>query len=187
MITNRHHVMATYDTESLYERLIRPVEDRMMRSIARVLPNPIDAGDAMQAATVKILGKLDTIQSHPNPGALILRICIDEALSIVRRRSRDQLSFVESIDDSIPNKEPRPDQSAVLSEMEEETIAAIGRLPSLQAQAVYQRLILDHHYNKIAQTLDCSEEAVRQHVARGRKRLASELSHWLESSSHFSS
>ena len=187
MITNRHHVMATYDTESLYERLIRPVEDRMMRSIARVLPNPIDAGDAMQAATVKILGKLDTIQSHPNPGALILRICIDEALSIVRRRSLERLSFVESIDDLIPNKEPRPDQHADLSEMEAKTIAAIGRLPSLQAQAVYQRLILDHHYNEIAQTLDCSEEAVRQHVARGRKRLASELSHWLESSSHFSS
>lgn len=179
--------MATRDTESLYKRLIFPVEDRMVRSIARVLPKPEDAGEAMQNATIKILSKLDAIQNHPNPTALILRICIDEALAIVRRQCKEPLLFMEVLDDQAEAANRSPDRLTIFNEMELELLAAISQLPSQQGQAVYQRLVLDHDYREIAAGLACSEESVRQHVARGRKRLASALSHWLESSTQHSS
>ena len=71
-----------------YDDLIAPIEDRMIRSVWRIVRDADDADDAFQAALEKIWRRLETIRRHPNPRALILRICVNAAYDLLRKKAR---------------------------------------------------------------------------------------------------
>jgi len=68
-----------------YERLIKPIEDQMIKSVWRITCNSSDAEDAFQDALMKIWKHIKKIQRHPNPHALILRICANSAYDILKK------------------------------------------------------------------------------------------------------
>ena len=74
--------------KDVYESLIRPVERRLIRSIWRVVQNPDDADDALQDALQRIWKRRLQVARHPNPPALILRIGVNAAHDVLRRRMR---------------------------------------------------------------------------------------------------
>jgi len=76
------------DRQREYERLIAPIEDRMMRAVWRVSRNPADTEDAFQEALLTIWKRWDRIRAHPNPHALIVHICINAAYDGLRRKTR---------------------------------------------------------------------------------------------------
>lgn len=76
------------DLQQTYDRIVRPIEDRMIRSIWRIVRDSQDAEDAMQDALVIILKRWDRISRHPNPQSLVLKICVDAAYDLTRRRIR---------------------------------------------------------------------------------------------------
>ena len=55
------------DLQQTYDRIIRPIEDRMIRSIWRIVRNPQDAEDAMQDALLTVLKRWDRISRHAKP------------------------------------------------------------------------------------------------------------------------
>jgi hypothetical protein len=59
--------------QQAYERLIAPLETRMIRAIWRIVGNPDDAEDALQDALTVTWRRWDRLQAHPNTDALILR------------------------------------------------------------------------------------------------------------------
>lgn len=160
-----------------YERMIRPIEQQMMRSVWRITQDANDADDAFQEATIQIWQRLRKIRAHPNPQALVLRICTNVACDVLRRKSRrrnrEQSSSSKDLDIS------SPDVAALkLShERREEVTAAIARLPERQATAVTMRFLLYCPYEEIAQALDCAEATARVHAARGLSRLRDLLAH----------
>ncbi|MHC4063664.1 MAG: RNA polymerase sigma factor [Planctomycetota bacterium] len=161
-----------------YGTLIGPIEDKMIRSIWRVVRDPDDAEEAFQEALATIWKRLDKIGRHPNPHALILRICINAAYDVlhrkIRRRWREELKAIPT---EIPD--PRPSPAERLSGQEEraEIIRAIRQLPRKQADAALMRFVQELSYQEIAQALGCSEVTVRTHIARARTRLAKLLAH----------
>lgn len=172
------------DESTLYDQLIAPMESRMMRTIWRVVRRSELAEDTLQDALTIIWRKRDRVRRHPNPQALILKICLDCAYDSLGKRERfrkiHDVSTMGSLD-----SHAYKDGSQELEgkEVEAEVLKAIGRLPRKQAEAVLMRIVQDESYDVIAETMGCSETTVRIHVSRGRKRLSQLLSHLQPTSS----
>jgi RNA polymerase sigma factor (sigma-70 family) len=166
------------DRRQEYERLIAPIEDRMMRAVWRVLRDPQDAEDAFQEALLKVWNRWDRIRVHPNPHALVLQICVYAAHDLLRRKVR-QGKWLEAI--AIP--EAIPDTSASViqnidgAEHNAQVLGAIGLLPKNQARAILMHAVEEIPYGDIAAALGCREVTVRKHVARARARLRTLLAH----------
>jgi RNA polymerase sigma-70 factor (ECF subfamily) len=166
------------DEKLLFEQLIKPVEHQMMRSIWRIVRDPEMAKDTLQESLTKIWKRLDRIRSHPNPRALILKICLNSAIDSLRKRKRlHQHEKTEPLY-RFPIQSGTKDYEALeRKKIEAEILKAISRLPRRQAVAVLMRIIQDQPYEVIAQAMKCSETTVRIHVSRGRARLSQWLSH----------
>jgi RNA polymerase sigma-70 factor (ECF subfamily) len=163
---------------TIYDELIAPLEATMMRSIWRVVRNADLAEDCLQDALAVVWKKRFQIRLHPNPKALILKICLNAAYGSLRRleRMQRQTDISQLVDAPAP---PDHDANRDLEEreIEEQVQHAIRRLPRKRALAVMMRLIQEESFEAIAQALDCSEVTVRIHISRGRAQLRKWLSH----------
>ncbi len=152
-----------------YERLIAPIEDKMMRAVWSVTQNPDDAEEALQEALSIVWRRFDRIQRHANPQALILRICLNAAYDLlrakIRRRRREARYEPEQA------RPVGPDVQTGREEWRTAVFEAIGQLSRNQATAVMLRLVQGMGYDEIAQVLGCRASTARKHVERGRQRL----------------
>jgi len=168
------------DRQREYERLVAPIEDRMMRAVWRVTESSTDAEDAFQEALLTVWKRWERIVRHPNPDALILHICINAAHDVLRRRVR-QRKWIEEGD--LPKDAVDPSASAVqdvfAAEQRTQVLRAIGLLPKAQATAILMHTVEDVPYCDIATALGCREETVRKYVWRARNRLRALLSHFI--------
>lgn len=158
-----------------YERIIRPIEAQMVRSIWGVTRDADDAEEAFQEALTNVWRRWGRIRRHPNPHALVLRICINAAYDHLRkklrRRKREALAGVETEVASTAT----PADAMVRREQESAILRAIGRLSRNQATAVLMRLVEGQSYAEIAGILGCKDSTARKHVERGRERLRTML------------
>jgi RNA polymerase sigma factor (sigma-70 family) len=166
------------DSAALYRRLIVPMEDRMMRTVWRIVRDPEEAKDTLQDVMARIWKKIHRIGGHPNPQALVLKICADAAVDTLRKSSRkkhyvDPEFLSQLADDSRRESVER----LVQLETETEVMEAISRLPKKQAVAVLMRVIQEQPYSTIAAALGCKEATARIHVSRGRATLSRQLAH----------
>jgi RNA polymerase sigma factor (sigma-70 family) len=159
-----------------YERLIQPIEDRMIRSVWRIVRDPHDFDDAFQEALAAIWKHLGSIRRHPNPHALVLRICANAAYDILRDKAQ-RCRQLASIPADVAN--PSSTIPDMLSGQEErnEVFRAIAQLPRKQAEAALMRFAQELPYTDIALALGCSEVTARTHVKRARTRLTKLLAH----------
>jgi len=158
-----------------YEELIAPVRERMMRIIWRIVRDPDEAEDTMQEVLTLIWKKLDRFSAHPNPQALVMRICVNAAVDALRRQRRDRRFVDPRVLDRLPG--PKPSDGWERKETEIKVKEAIGRLPRKQAEAVLLRVLGEQPYEEIARALGCRENTARTHVLRGRIKLSRWLSH----------
>lgn len=163
-----------------YERLIKPIEDQMIRSVWRITRNPDDADESMQEALLIIWQKFDKIRSHPNPQALILRICVNSAYDVLRKKSRHRNREQVNVSPlNSPCQQPVGDELITNEEKRAEIFQAIMKLSKNQAAAVLMRFIHELSYSDIAQALGCGEATVRKHIERARIKLSKLLAHLL--------
>lgn len=166
------------DSQQAYDRIVRPIEDRMIRSIWRIVRNPQDAEDAMQEALLTISQHWDRVRNHPNPQSLILKICIDAACARTRRTIRDRRVAQLETNAAEPASSARsPSDEIAGREQYIEIIEAIHRLSRQQASAMLMHAVQGQPYEQIAAALGCSEATARTHVARSRERLRVWLAH----------
>lgn len=159
-----------------YERLIAPLEDRLMRGIWSITQNADDAEEAMQETLEKIWRKWDRIERHPNPQALIMRMAINTAYDAVRRRMRrERRQALAEL--TLWRHTASPEEKMSRQEEESEIAHAIGNLSRHQSAAVLMRLVQGLSYPEIAETIGCSAATARKHVERGRQRLQGLLRH----------
>jgi RNA polymerase sigma-70 factor (ECF subfamily) len=166
------------DRQREYERLIAPIEDRMMRVVWRVSGNPDDAEDALQEALLTVWKRWERIVRHPNPDALILHICINAAHDVLRRRVRQGKWIDEgTVPQEAADSAASAVQNVVAAEQRAQVLHAIGLLPKAQARAILMHAVEDVGYSDIATAFGCREVTVRKHVSRARNKLRTLLSH----------
>ena len=163
------------EDEGFYEEYLAPLETRMLRAVWRVVRNEEKARDALQDALVVAWRRRERVRAHPNPEALILRICIHAAIDAVRRGRK------RGVEVELPETLPAPGREAAARvearELRAQVLCAIGRLPAKQATAVLMRVLEERPYRAVADALECAEITARVHVMRGRARLRRLLSH----------
>lgn len=166
------------DLQMTFDRVVDPIKDQMIRSIWRIVRDPHDAEDAMQNALTTVWKRWRHVFSHANPQAMILKICIDAAYDITRRRYRERRKRELPDEAGGPaDASPTPPQAAQGGELYHELMLAIQQLPRNQAIATLLRFVEGQSYGEIAAVLGCSEVTARKHVARARGRLRAALSH----------
>ncbi|MDX1973815.1 MAG: RNA polymerase sigma factor [Candidatus Sumerlaeia bacterium] len=171
------------DPVAAYDALIRPLEPQMMRTIWRITQNADDAEDAMQEALAILWRKFPRIVAHQNPRALVLRICLNAASDVMRKRTRVARSEVQTewyaeVDQKLPEHGGTVLDRLEAEDLEREVVRALAQLSPQQGEAVRLRLLKQESYEAIAAALACSEATARTHVARGRARLQELLAHW---------
>jgi len=170
------------DDRTIYDEMIAPMEATMMRSIWRVVRNTDLAEDCLQDALAAIWKKRFQIRLHPNPPALILKICLNTAYDSLRNLERVRRhTDLSRLDNAPAPREDDTDRGLEAREIEAQVQQAIRRLPRKRALAVMMRLIQEESFEAIAQALDCSEVTVRIHISKGRAQLRKWLSPLRES------
>jgi len=169
------------ELQGSYDRIIGPIEEQMIRSIWRIVRNHQDAEDAMQDALLAIWKCWDRVCGHPNPQAMVLKMCVDAAYDLIRRRFRGRRhNTLSALLIEPQDQSPTPSKSAEISEQYDELMAAISHMPRRQATAILMRVIEGQSYRDIASVLGCAEVTARKHVARGRDRLQTALSRFIQ-------
>ncbi|MFO0089096.1 MAG: RNA polymerase sigma factor [Pirellula sp.] len=151
--------------------LIAPLKDRMFATVWRILRNPQDAEDALQNALVTVWRRQTLVESHPAPHSLILRICADTAIDQFRRRRAGNVD-VDLLKDRLESEDLSPLDGLIREEKLDVVMTAISQLSEKQSVAIVMKYIMSESHANIAQALGCTTETVREHLARGRERLA---------------
>jgi RNA polymerase sigma factor (sigma-70 family) len=164
--------MRTFADE--YDRIIQPMEDRIIRCIWRIVRNEHDAQDALQNALAAVWKRRKRVFTHPNPPALILRMCINSAHDVLRSRLRRKRT--EESASTVNRQETlSPLQSMIRQEQLGRVVDAVGQLSRKQSADVVLRLLEQMPYDQIASSLNCSETTARVHVQKGREALRRRL------------
>ena len=161
--------------EEIYQRLIAPIEGKMIAIVSRIVGPRDEAADVFQEALAVVWQKLSRIDQHPNPQACILRICINLSYDALRRRGRQAREMSALRDMACRQAMSRPKPPAE-PEALDGIYDAIRALPRQQAEAVLLRLVDETPYLAIGHILNCSEATARSHVSKGRLRLREMLS-----------
>jgi RNA polymerase sigma-70 factor, ECF subfamily len=158
--------------DSFYQQIVEPIEDRMIRSVWRITRNAQDAEDAMQNTLLAIWKNQRRISRHSSPQALVLKICMDSACDVARRRGRDRRQ-VEPPEpaERLVDGAPLPWEELSQRELADEIVTAISRLSRRQAVAITLRVFEELPYEQIAAAMNCTEATARKHVERARGHL----------------
>jgi RNA polymerase sigma factor (sigma-70 family) len=155
-----------------YERLIAPIETRMIRTIWGIVRDPGEAQDALQEALAAIWRRWDRLLCHPNPEALVMRICINAAYDALRRRRRRLRWFrTQDVPVDLPDPAPSALQAVAGAEARVRVREAIASLSRNQATAIVMHAVDGIPYERVAAAMGCREVTVRTHVARARAKL----------------
>ena len=153
--------------KQLYERLIEPVQDRMIAIVTRIMRDQDDAMDVFQEILAVIWKKLRTIDHHPNPQAYILRICVTRSYDALRKKARRRMQVRLEQDIEKFKRRSRTEDFTTLLTIRE----AIALLPPKQGKAVLLRLIEGEDFASIGSVLGCSPVTARSHFSKGKAQL----------------
>ncbi len=127
-----------------------------------------DAEDCLQETLLSALRAYPRLRDPSNLRAWLYTIAQHKATDHLRRRSRHRTEVLETARAAEPSAGPHETADDALW-------AAVRALPAKQRAAVVHRFVSDLAYAEIGERIGCSEEAARQNVAAGLKRLRREV------------
>lgn len=167
-----------------FDELVGRHQRRAFAVAYRLLGNSHDAAEVVQDAFLKAFASLATLEDPRRFSGWFMRIVTN--LSLNRRRGRrrggqlpaDDLFADDQQQANVGATTPADDPHRHLAgkELGARIHAALARLPEKQRLAIVLFTIEQLPQKEVAETLECSVEAVKWHVFQGRKRLKEMLS-----------
>jgi RNA polymerase sigma factor (sigma-70 family) len=125
-----------------------------------------DAEDCLQETYMAALRTYPGLRHGENLRAWLYTIAQRKATDLVRRRARRPTRELDGVDPAAPPAAELADEAIWLT---------VGSLPAKQQVAIVQRFCLDLAYAEIGERMGISEEAARQNVSAGLRRLRREV------------
>lgn len=105
----------------------------------------------MQDALAVMWRRRERVRSHPNPRALVPRVCTNAALDALRRRRTESGRMAAELPDGVAaGPEGKPDAGIEVGELVSRVRVALAQLPPRQATAVLLRVLEERPHEEIA-------------------------------------
>lgn len=147
-----------------FEQLIDAHASELHRFLV-ALVGPTDAEDCLQETFMSALRAYPRLRHADNLRAWLYTIAQRKATDVVRRAVRRPTRDLDGVEPTVPPA-PEPDDGLW---------RRVRALPAKQRAAVVQRFALDLAYAEIGARMGISEEAARQNVSAGLRRLRREV------------
>lgn len=126
---------------------------------------PVDADDCLQETLLSALRAYPRLARADNLRGWLFTIAHRKATDTVRHRVRHPAADLDGIEPAV----------APLNAGDDELWGAVRALPPKQRAAVVHRFVFDLAYRDIGERMGTSEEAARQNVSAGLRRLRLEV------------
>ena len=130
------------------------------------LVGPTEAEDCLQETFMSALRSYARLDHDRNLRAWLYTIAQRKATDVMRRRGRRPTQSLDGVEPAAPSAGEPPDDGLW---------ERVRRLPAKQRAAVTHRFVLDLAYAEIGARMGTSEEAARQNVSAGLRRLRNEV------------
>ena len=154
----------------LYERYV----GYAMAVALRYVPLRDDAEDVVQESFVKFFSNIASFdfRGEGSPKAWLLRIVVNEAISMTRKQSR--LTFVDEVPEEVPDEVPEVERvpPAELTRM-------IGELPEGYRLVLNMFVFEQRSHKEIAEQLGIKESSSASQYLRAKKLLAKKINDYL--------
>lgn len=157
------------ESEAVAE-LVRLYIDDVYAVTARVLGDRDMAQDAAQDAMINALRSLDRFRGEASFRTWVLRIAVNAARSVARRKTRRREVPIDVVADHAADVTDIAVLAATRDEADRATVL-LERLPEKQRMTVSLRIYQGLSYQEIGRVLDCTEGAARVNYHLGVKRL----------------
>lgn len=126
---------------------------------------PVEADDCLQETLISALRAYPRLRDASNLRAWLYTIAQRKATDAARRRRRRHAEGLDGVEPALP-----------AHELGDEALwRAVRGLPPKQRAAVVHRFVFDLAYREVGERMGVSEEAARQNVAAGLRRLRLEV------------
>ncbi|HJT24707.1 MAG TPA: RNA polymerase sigma factor [bacterium] len=169
--------------KELYADLVREYHKKVMGYCLSMLQNHTEAEEAAQDIFVKAYRNLPKFKGNSAFSTWLYRITTNHCLDVLRKRNRRKTysldALVEEEGDSVHRLFASDPVAA--SQMENRDLAGkiLSTLPEDYRMILTLREADGLEYQEIAQTLDCSLDAVKGRLSRARRQLQENLRHFL--------
>jgi RNA polymerase sigma-70 factor, ECF subfamily len=176
-------VQANDGNRKAFDELIRRYQRQAVAVSYRLLGNSQDALEVTQDAFLKAFTSIGTLQKPEAFGGWLMRIVSNLSLNFRRgRKNKQQLPLDDLLGASEPStsdgsgsdwmaQSGDPVRRLESEEMGRKLQEALAQLPEKQRLAIVMFTIEEMPQKQVAETLECSVEAVKWHVFQGRKKL----------------
>lgn len=136
--------------------------------------NRDEAEDLVQEVFIKAFRSLSSFRNNCAPRTWLMRIAINSCRNHARWKRRHPMLTLDTVPDvSSPGDNP---ESILLNEIQRhELLNAVFLLPSKLKECILLHYFDEQSVAQISETLMVSQSAVKQRLARGRKRIAEVL------------
>jgi len=184
-------VRANDGDRKAFDELIVRYQRQAVAVSYRLLGNSNDALEVTQDAFLKAFTSLATLQKPEAFGGWLMRIVSNLSLNFRRgRKNKQQLPLDDLLGASEPStsngsgsdsmaQSGDPVRRLESQEMGRKLQEALSQLPEKQRLAIVMFTIEQMPQKQVAETLECSVEAVKWHVFQGRKKLKEILKDYL--------
>ncbi len=131
----------------------------------------IDGEDVVQDAFARALVALEQTDEMPQIRPWLFRIAHNRALDLLRGRKVRKAEPIEAACDIADEATLDPMEILMRQEAVETAVSRFGELPLMQRSVVILKDVLDEPLKDIAELLDLTVDAVKAHLARGRRHL----------------
>jgi RNA polymerase sigma-70 factor (ECF subfamily) len=164
---------------------VRKYQGKILKYCISMLTNTAEAEDAAQEIFIKAYQSLNQFRGASSFSTWLYRIAYNHCRDILRKISRHHTESWEALAEREGDKLERllsvPHDSIMALEDCELIIRVLSHLPSDYRTVLVLREIEGLSYQEIAETLNCSLDAVKARLRRARQNFEEKLRHFLGS------
>jgi RNA polymerase sigma-70 factor (sigma-E family) len=154
--------------DAAFEAFYRAERRRVLAVVVLLTGDQASAEDVVQDAFAAALRRWATVSTYDRPGDWVKRVAVNRAISRFRRVRNERLALERVARRPVaePAGGPAPDP------FEDPLWTAVRRLPRRQAQVIALMYVDDLTAEQVAATIGCSAGAVKSHLHRAKRHLA---------------